>query len=142
MHKLNNLQNTKTPLPVEEWKPCITNLKVDIYTSIRRRRLGIPTRHNHFTRSWLHGFLAQSVVQIEDEGYQQHIASNVYHHDTGTKQTIEKLLAGKDGNIWKQSLSNKFGRLAQRVGQNRNNNKYVQGTNAIFYPSFPCTNIC
>ena len=42
------------------------------------------------------------------------------------------MVAGKDDNIWKLSISNEFGRSAQ-VGQNRKNNKHVPGTNTIFF---------
>ena len=53
--------------------------KGDEYTSISCRRLGVPKRHNHFIISRLQGFLAQSVVRMEEQGYQQHIANHVYH---------------------------------------------------------------
>ena len=68
-----------------------TTTKDDKHKLIRRRILGVPTRHDHFTRSWMQRFLAQSVVCMNEQGYQKHITNNCYHHDTGTKQTIEKL---------------------------------------------------
>ena len=104
-----------------------------MYSKLPQRRRGVPTRHNYFTRSRINGFLAQRVVQMNQMGYQHHIANHVYHHDTGARQTIDKLLAGKDSEIWKNSLSNEFGRLAQGVGKNRPKNKYVTGTNTIFF---------
>ena len=111
--------------------------KGDKYTSIRRRRLGISARDNHFTRSRLQGFLAQSVVQVENEGCQQHIAKHVYHHDTGTKQTIDTFLAGEDGNIWKQSLSKEIGKLAQGVDQNRKNKNMSKERTQYFLSHAP-----
>ena len=104
-----------------------------MYTKIPPRRQGVPTRHNHFTRSRINGFLAQSVMQMNEIGYQHHIANHVYHNDTGARQTIDKLLSGQDSDIWKTSLSNEFGRLAQGVGKHRPTKDYVKGTNTIFF---------
>ena len=50
---------------------------------------------------------------------------------TPVQQTIDKLLAGKESEIWKTSLSNEFGRLAQGIGKNRPTKEYAKGTNTI-----------
>ena len=59
-------------------------------------------------------------MQLNEHGFEHHIANHVYHHDTGTKQSIDALLEGQDTDTWTTSLSNEFGRLAQGVGKNRN----------------------
>ena len=92
-------------------------------------------KQRHFTRSRLEGFLAQSVQQIDKQVYVHHIANQVYHENTGIKQTVDKLLIGKDKDIWDKSLANKFGRLAQGFGKTRRQEDFVQGTNTIFFIS-------
>ena len=104
-----------------------------IYTKLPKRRRGVPTRYNHFTRSRLNGFLAQSVMQLNPKEFQHHIANHVYHNDTGARQTIDKLLASKESEFWKTSLSNEFGRLAQGVEKNRLPKKHVAGISTIFF---------
>ena len=90
-----------------------------MYTKTPRRTRGAPTRHNHFTRSRLQGFLAQSVIQLNEHGFEHHIANHVYHHDTGIKQSIDALLKGPDSSTWTASLSNEFGCLAQSFGKQK-----------------------
>ena len=43
-------------------------------------------------------------------------AMNHIFDENGVKQTIDKLLKGKDQDIWWKSLGNEFGRLAQGIG--------------------------
>ena len=56
-----------------------------------------------------------------------------YHHDTGSKQSIDALLRGKDAATWTTSLSNEFRRLVQGVKKNRYHKDYVKGTKTIFF---------
>ena len=70
---------------------------------------------------------------MDEKGYQHHIANHVYQHETGARQTIDKLLVGKDSQTWNNSLSNEFGRLAQGIGKHRPTDQYVTGTNTIFF---------
>ena len=92
---------------------------LDPYTRIHHSKISVSSRHNHFTRSRIKGFSAQSVIQMNAHGYQHYIANHIYHDETGTQYTLDRLLVNKDGSTWTDSLSNKFGRLAQGVGKNR-----------------------
>ena len=77
----------------------------------------MPQERKHYTRACTQSFLAQSVMKMDDKGYQQHVANHVYHHETGSRQTMDKLLVGKDSHVWNNSLSDEFGRLAQVIGK-------------------------
>ena len=81
----------------------------------------------------MQSFLAQSTIQTSEHGFRSYIENRVYHHDTGTKQSIDTLLRGKDASTWTTSLFNEFGRLAQGVGKNRSSRNYIAGTNTIFF---------
>ena len=61
--------------------------------------------------------------QIFDPSYS---INHIYTSD-GKKETIDSLLKGNNSNIWEQSLSNEWGRLAQ------GNDKGVKGTNTIAF---------
>ena len=91
--------------------------KYDPYTKVIRPKPFRQTRHLHFARSRISGFLAQDTIQINKKGIQQHITNHAFNVDTNTKQSIENLLTGQDTIIWKSSLSNEFNRLAQVVGK-------------------------
>ena len=56
-------------------------------------------QHLHFTHSRMNGFLAQSAVKIDNKDIHYHITNYVCNIDTGVKQSIDKLLAGKNTNI-------------------------------------------
>ena len=70
---------------------------------------------------------------MDDKGYQQQISNHIYHQETGTRQTMDKLLVGKDSHIWNSSLRNEFGRLAQGIGKQRPAEQYVNSTNTIYF---------
>ena len=76
---------------------------------------------------------------MDNKGYQHHIENYGYHHETCARQTIDKLLVGKDSQTWNNSLSNEFGRLAQGIGKHRPTEQYVTGTNTIFF--IPCDKV-
>ena len=66
------------------------------YLKVTRPRLLQPLlhHHNHFTRSRLHGFLAQNAILHAKSSPNMHIANHVFHPQTGQKLSIEKLLTG------------------------------------------------
>ena len=72
-------------------------------------------------------------MKIDDKDYQQHIVNHVYYHETCARQAMDKLLVIKDSHIWNNSLCNEFGLLAQGIGKQRPTEKYVNGTNTIFF---------
>ena len=55
-------------------------------------------------RSWMNEFWAQSAIQIDNKKIQHQIANYVFNVNTGNEQSIDKLLAGKNANIWKNLL--------------------------------------
>ena len=57
----------------------------------------------------------------------------MHHHETGARQKIDKILVVKDSQTWKNSLSNKFGRLDQGVGKHRPTDQHVTGINTIIF---------
>lgn len=57
--------------------------------------------------------------------FDPHFFVNHIYKADGTKETIDTLLQGSDSNIWKKSLSNDWGRLAQE------NDYGVKGTDTI-----------
>ena len=101
----------------------------------------LRNRHNYFTRSKLHGFLAQAAIQEYDNPtsvthHAPHgplLKNHVYHSVTGAKQSLDKLINGHDKITWTTSLSNELGRCAQGVGKTREPSKRVSGTNIIFF---------
>ena len=58
---------------------------------------------------------------------------HVYHPHTGSKQSLDALLAGEDSTTWTKSLTNKIGRLAQGVGASRPVKDRIQGTNTLIF---------
>ena len=102
-----------------------------MYTKRTPQRHGFQKHHNYHTRSRQNGLLAQSVIGLDT--YDKHYANHVFHHETGAKQSIDRLLQDKDAKTWTTALSNEFGRLAQGVGKRRPQDQYVQGTNTIFF---------
>ena len=73
---------------------------------------------------------------MNTHGYQHHIANHIYHDETGNKQTLDRLLASKDGVTWTDSFSNEFGQLSYGVVTNIPTNKYVKSTNNMFIPKY------
>ena len=123
----------KNPLPISKLVQKITTRLHDPYF---KRKPALPppymrSRHSHFTRSKLQGFLAQSVITTPS--YHNPTASHVYHPITGAKQNIDKLLNGHDKLTWTTSLANELGRCAQGVGKSRTPSTQVAGTNTIFF---------
>ena len=122
------------------FKTCIDNLKPsDPYT----KKSSLHTLHNYFTWSSSPNFLAQSIIKIPivpnippsvqlPPTSTTHFDNHVYHHEIGMKLSVEKLLTDPDKELWKTSLSNEFGRLAQEIGKYRWSNSYVKGTNTIY----------
>ena len=102
-----------------------------MYTKLAPPRRGFQKHHNYFTRSRQNNLLAQSCISVD--AYNQHYVNHVFHQETGAKQSIDRLLRSKDAQTWTTALSNEFGRLAQGVGKRRPQDKYVQGTNTIFF---------
>ena len=88
----------------------------------------LRSRHTHFTRSRLNGFLSQSVQSTSTK-----YANHVFSLDTGNKLSIENLVKGFDSTIWKHSLSNELGQLAQGVGCSRYPHERIKGTDTIFF---------
>ena len=60
-----------------------------------------------------------------------HFANHVYHHETGLKLSLDKLISGPGKEIWNASLSKIRGRLAQGVRKDRASGKYLKDTNTI-----------
>ena len=56
--------------------------------------------------------LSPAVQQLEAQHIFQFQANHIFRPD-GTKETIDTILKGSDQEIWTQSLSNEWGRLAQ-----------------------------
>ena len=52
----------------------------------------------------------------------------------GSKQSLDKLLAGSTKNIWKNALSNELGRIAQGIG-NINGNDVIDYINKCDVPN-------
>ena len=74
-----------------------TTAKNNEYTRIHRKKFGVPTQHNHFTRSWTQGFFAQSVIHMNDQGYQHQKDNHVYIMTLGqSKLLIDFYLAKVD----------------------------------------------
>ena len=63
--------------------------KYDPYTKTTRRRPLIQSQNSHFTRSCMNVFSAQSAIQMNNKGFQQHIVNLVFNVDAGAKQSIE-----------------------------------------------------
>ena len=47
------------------------------YTKLPKRQRGVNARHKHYTRARTQGSLAQSVIKMNEKGYQHHIANHV-----------------------------------------------------------------
>ena len=85
------------------------------YAKHAKRRQGVPPGRQHYNRAHTRSFLAQSIIKMDNKGYQQHIAHHVYHQEVNAKQTMDNILVGKGSHIWNNSLSNEFGQLAQGI---------------------------
>ena len=96
----------------------------------RLHSLSLINHYCHFTRSHLNGFLAQIAqnVNIDNNGQ---VDSHVFHHVSGKKEKVDKLLNRKDEATWYRSLSNELNRLVQGVGKSRAPSEKVYGT--IFF---------
>ena len=124
--------------------PKLPPKTIDPYTQIISH---IPhplrSRHTHFTRSRLNGFLDQS-VQSTGTQYAKHI----FNQDTCNTLNIENLIKEPDSTIRKRSLSNELGRLAQGVVCSRQPHEWIKGTDTIFFiphakvPKTQKSNIC
>ena len=129
--------NTKLVSPNNYKKVHVTRivkrLRGNKYAKYAKRRQGVPPERQHYTCARTHSFLPQSIMKMDDKGYQEHIANNIYHQETGARQTMNKLLVGKNSHIWNNSFSNEFGRLAQDIGKQRPTEQYLNYTNTIFF---------
>ena len=86
-------------------KQIISRLKgPHSHNQARRQYPVLRNRHNYFTRSKLHGFLAQGAIQTQNNPtsaphHYPHgplLANHVYHSVTGVKQSLDKLINGHD----------------------------------------------
>ena len=104
----------------------------DPYAKTQRLANRIPSQHQHFTWSKIQGF-SRKVSFKRVTMHTCNIYKIMYFMEkTGSRQTIDHLIAGPNSNTWTRSLSNELGRLAQGGGKAHPTNEYVTGTNSIF----------
>ena len=113
--------------------------KAEVPVSTLLTRISLPknerfqntTNHQHGLRSRTH--LIQHMHQNLDETsiaeciFNPIFSINHICNKEGKKETIDSLLSGHHKNIWNDSLSNEWGRLAQ------GNDAGVNGTNTIMF---------
>lgn len=59
-----------------------------------------PHRHTTFRWTQIEGYLAQSIIHINEYEFEHHVANHVCKYCTGVCHTVNKLLAGKDWSTW------------------------------------------
>ena len=95
--------NTKLVSPKNYENVHITRIVIRLrgnnYVKHTKRRQGVPPGRQCYTRARTHSFPTQIIIKMDDEGYQQKIANHVYHQETGARQTMDKILIGKDSHI-------------------------------------------
>ena len=110
--------------------PPISNLQRRCTTPKRIRFQNRPTHdYNLCSRAHLpwnqqQSFRSRATQQLTALHLFQPTINHIYRPD-GKKETMDTLLQGSDSDIWLQSLSNEWGRLAQ------SNNKGVLATDTI-----------
>ena len=125
-----NREDAEPPRVPEEHNPPISNLQQHSTTPKRVHFCNQPT-HDYNLRSrtrlpWnqQQSFRSRATQQLAALHLFQPTINHIYRPD-GKKETMDTLLQGSDRKIWMQSLSNKWGRLAQ------SNNNGVIATDII-----------
>ena len=76
--------------------------------------------------------LVECAVSMNSNMYNNHIANHVYYHETGTKQYVDKLIAG--GEIYMELLTGQqIWTSCIRCWENKPQSQYIQGVNTIFF---------
>ena len=120
--KQQELNETKAPAPAtrvqQEITPPLSNLQERSTNPLRVRFHNQPT-HKYNLRSRVslpwnqqHGYRHEALQFLSAQSIFQPTLNNIYQPD-GKKETIDTLLQGSNRDIWKRSLSNEWGRLAQ-----------------------------
>ena len=66
------------------------------------------------------------------------VAYLIYNAVTGNKENIEALRRETDEKVWKTSLVNEWGRLAQGVGEQTNSEQCIKGRINAKYKALQC----